>query len=72
MQNSRERLRTEKCGEIACLKPANWQITNDDDEFNPFSDRLTSFAVVLSNRFGLNMQISVLTTFNTYDNGVVE
>ena len=31
MMNLRVRHRTEKFGEITCLKPANWQITNDDD-----------------------------------------
>ena len=27
------KIRTEKFGEITCLKPANWQITNDDDGY---------------------------------------
>ena len=30
MMNLRIRRRTEKFGEITCLKPANWQITNDE------------------------------------------
>ena len=30
MMNLRVRHRTEKFGEITCLKPANWQITSND------------------------------------------
>ena len=34
MMSLRVRHRTEKFREITCLKPANWQITNDDDDLS--------------------------------------
>ena len=60
MMNLRVRHRTEKVGGITCLKPANWQITNDDE-------RNFKNTVVLIKQLSVNYDMLIASSINTRD-----